>query len=144
MSEKLNLVDSLLRDPQFSSLAKVLTDAGLVEQFKEAGPFTILAPTNDAFSKVAPDQLTDLGKPENKKKLVDLLKYHVVPGKVMSSDIVKLTTAKTLQGQDIKIDASDGIKINGAKLQTRNFEATNGVIHAIDTVLAPAAAAKIA
>jgi uncharacterized surface protein with fasciclin (FAS1) repeats len=141
MTDKLNLIDALKNDPKFSTLSKALTDAGLNETLSGAGPFTVLAPTNEAFAKISEDAMTDLRKPENKSKLADILKYHVIEGKVMSDDIAKLSTSKTIQGQEIKIDAADGIKINGSNLRARNMTATNGVFHAMDTVLMPAAAA---
>ena len=87
-----------------------------------------------------PEKFKDLAKPENKSKFAQILNYHLIPEKFMSAEIAKLNTAKTLQGQEIKIEASISIKINGARLQARNVEASNGVIHAIDTVLLPWAA----
>lgn len=135
MFEKLNLVDTLSKNAEFSILAKAITAAGLADAFKGKGPYTVLAPTNDAFNKFPKETMTDLMKPENKDNLANLLKYHVIEGKIMSEDIGKLKTAKTLQGQEIKVDTTDGVKINGAKLQARNNEAINGVIHAIDAVL---------
>jgi|SRR5688572_9049132 len=143
MFEKLNLVDTISKNPEFSTLGKAITAAGLVDAFKSKGPYTVLAPTNEAFNKFPKETMTDLMKPENKKNLANLLKYHVIEGKIMSEDINKLKTAKTLLGQEIKIDITDGVKINDAKLLARNNEATNGVIHAIDTVLALANTAKV-
>jgi transforming growth factor-beta-induced protein len=143
MFEKLNLVDTILKNPEFSTFASAITASGLVDAFKSKGPYTVLAPTNKAFNKFPEEMMTDLMKPENKENLANLLKYHVIEGKIMSEDINKLRTAKTLQGQEIRIDTTDGVKINGAKLLARNNEATNGVIHAIDTVLALANTAKV-
>lgn len=142
MFEKLNLVDTISKNAEFTTLAKAITAAGLADAFKAEGPFTVLAPTNDAFNKMPKEKLNDLMKPENKESLANLLKYHVIEGKIMSEEISKLKTAKTLQGQEIKIDTADGVKINGAKLQARNNVGTNGVVHAIDTVLVPATTAK--
>ena len=144
MSDSYTLADVLQKDAKFSTLTKAISDAGLNDKLREAGPFTILAPTNAAFAKLPAETITDLIKPENKSMFAEILNYHIIHGKVMSADIAKLKTAKTIQGQEIKIDATDGIKINGARLQARNFEASNGIIHAIDTVLAPAATAKVA
>jgi uncharacterized surface protein with fasciclin (FAS1) repeats len=143
MSDTYTLADVLQRDAKFSTLTKVIIEAGLTEKLRETGPFTIFAPTNEAFAKVPAETMADLLKPENKSMFADILKYHIIHGKVLTPEIAKLTTAKTIQGQEIKIDATNGIKINGARLQVRNFEASNGIIHAIDTVLAPAAAAKV-
>lgn len=143
MPDNYTLADVLQKDAKFSTLVKALSDAGLTDKLRETGPFTILAPTNEAFAKLPTELMTDLLKPENKSKFAGILSYHLIHGKVMSEDIAKLTTAKTLQGQEIKIDVTNGIKINGARLQARNFEASNGIIHAIDTVLAPAATATV-
>jgi uncharacterized surface protein with fasciclin (FAS1) repeats len=144
MFEKLSLVNTLAKNPEYSILTKAITAAGLVEAFDGAGPFTVFAPTNEAFNNMPQETLTGLMKPENKENLANLLKFHVIEGKIMAEDISKLTSVKTLQGQEIKIDTTDGVKINGAKLKARNNEANNGVVHTIDTVLVLAAPAKIA
>jgi uncharacterized surface protein with fasciclin (FAS1) repeats len=144
MFEKLNLVSTLAKNPEYSILTKAVTAAGLVETFNGAGPFTFFAPTNEAFNKIPQETIAGLLDPANKDNLASLLKFHVIEGKIMAEDINKLTTAKTLQGQEIKIDTTDGVKINGAKLKARNMEATNGVIHSIDTVLALATPANVA
>ena len=143
MADFYTLADVLGRDAKFSTFTKAISDAGLTAKLRETGPFTILAPTNEAFSKVPAETLADLQKPENKSMFVEILNYHILPGKLMSAEIGRLMVVKTLQGQEIKIDASNGIKINGARLQARNVDATNGVLHAIDTLLAPAATAKV-
>jgi len=143
MSEKLNLIEKLQSDQKFSTLTKAIDDAGLTDILKGSGPFTILAPTNEAFKKVPETTMLDLAKPENKSRFAELLNYHIIPGKMMSDEIAKLTTAKTLQGREVKIDTNDGIKIDDSKIQARNIKATNGVIHAIDTLLTPAAVAKM-
>lgn len=142
MFDRLNLVDTLLKNAKFSIFAKAVMASGLVNILKVRGPFTILAPTNEAFMKFPQQTLTDLMMPENKEKLASWVEYHVIPGKIMSGDINNLTQAKTVQGQEVKIDSTPDIKINGAKLQDRNIEAMNGVIHAIDTVLVLASTAK--
>ena len=144
MFEKLNLVDTILKNSEFSTLGKAITIAGLAEALKATGPFTILAPTNDAFNKIPAEAMVDLMKPENKENLAEILKFHVLEGKLTSEEIGKLKTFKTLQGQEVKIDAADGVKINDARLQARNYEATNGFIHVIDTVLVLANTAKVA
>lgn len=143
MSERMNLVEKLQSDPKFSAFAKAIGDAGLEEALSGKGPFTILAPTNEAFGKVPDTTMADLVKPENRSSFAEVVNYHVISGQIMSKDIAKLMTAKTLQGQEVKIDASNGIRINDSFLQARNMMATNGVIHAIDTVLVAAAAAKM-
>lgn len=142
MSEKLNIVETAINAGTFNTLAAALTAADLVETLKGEGPFTVFAPTDEAFAKVPADALNDLLKPENKEKLAAVLTYHVVSGKVLAADAAKLTTAKTVNGQELKIDASNGVKINDANVVTADVEASNGVIHIIDSVLLPAATAQ--
>ena len=132
-----DIVDTAVAAGQFTKLAAALEAAGLVETLKGPGPFTVFAPTDEAFAKLPPGALEDLLKPENKQKLADVLTYHVVPGKVMSGDVVKLTSAKTVLGKDVTIDASDGVKVDGAKVIKADIETSNGVIHVIDTVILP-------
>ena len=117
--------------------------AGLVDALSGPGPITVFAPTDDAFAKLPAGTVESLLKPENKQKLADILKYHVVPGRVYSDDALKAKEAKTLQGGAIKIAANDkGAFINDAKLVTTDINASNGVIHVIDSVILPPAAAK--
>ena len=145
MSDTFNLVETLLEDPKLSIFAKFVTAAGLIDTLKSADSFTILAPSNQAFSKLAEIKFTSLLKPENKENLAELIKYHLLSGKITAADMGKLTRPRTVQGQELKITLTDfGFRINGAFLQTRNIEATNGIIHVINTVLAPAYAAKAA
>ena len=141
MSEMLNIVETALNAGTFKTLVKALSAAELVETLKGAGPFTVFAPNDEAFAKVPSNTINDLLKPENKEKLKAALTYHFVSGKVMSTDAARLTTAKTVNGQELRIDATDGVKINNAKIITPDIEATNGVIHIIDAVLMPMAAA---
>ena len=112
--------------------------AGLVDTLKGPGPFTVFAPTEEAFAKLPGETVQNLLKPENKQQLVAILTYHVVPGKVMSKDIFgKKTMAKTLEGTQVSIDATDGVRVNNAKVVKADIEASNGVIHVIDTVIIP-------
>ncbi len=127
----------------FKTLIAAVTAAGLADTLTSTGPFTVFAPTDEAFAKVSANTLTDLLKPENKEKLAGILIYHVISGKVMAADAAKLIMAKTVNGQELKIDATSGVKINDAKVVTADVEAINGVIHIIDTVLMPSATAKI-
>lgn len=119
----------------FKTLLTAIEAAGLSDTLRSAGPFTVFAPTDDAFAKLPKGTLESLLK--NKEKLASVLTYHVVSGKVMASDVVKLKDAKTVQGQSVKIDASNGVKVNNASVVTTDVSATNGVIHVIDTVLLP-------
>jgi uncharacterized surface protein with fasciclin (FAS1) repeats len=130
-----DIVDTAVAAGSFKTLATALQAAGLVETLKGAGPFTVFAPTDEAFAKIPKADLEALLK--NKEQLTKVLTYHVVPGKVMAADVVKLKDAKTVQGQMVKIDASSGVKINGAKVIKADVAASNGVIHVIDSVILP-------
>ena len=141
MAEAKDIVQTALDAGKFNILAKALTAAGLVETLQGEGPFTVFAPTDDAFAKLPAETLTDLLKPENKQKLTDILTYHVVSGRVTAADVSKLTEAATVNGQQVKIDTTSGVKINNATVTTADVEASNGVIHIIDSVLLPPAAA---
>ena len=141
MEKQFDIVDTALAAGNFSTLAAALGAAGLIEALKSEGPFTVFAPTDDAFAKIPPQTLSELLQPENKDRLTAILTYHVVPGKVTAHDVANLDSATTLQGQTLKISKQDGVKINDAKVIAPDVEATNGVIHVIDTVLMPATAA---
>jgi uncharacterized surface protein with fasciclin (FAS1) repeats len=122
----------------FKTLVAALTAAELADVLKGAGPFTVFAPTDDAFAKLPAGTVDSLLKPENKAKLQAVLKYHVVSGKVLAADVVKLTSAKTLQGSQLKVSASGGaVMINDSKVTQADVMASNGVIHVIDSVLLP-------
>ena len=141
MTDKMDIIDTAVKAGNFGTLAKALTAAGLIETLKGAGPFTVFAPTDAAFAKVPQATIAELLKPENKAKLTAILTYHVVAGNVRAADVVKLKTAKTVQGQEVRIDTTNGVQINDAKVLTSDIEASNGTIHVIDTVLIPAATA---
>lgn len=132
-----DIVDTAVADGSFKTLAAALKAAGLVETLKGDGPFTVFAPTDDAFAKLPVGTVETLLKPENKAKLVAILTYHVVSGKVMAADVVKLKSAATVQGQSVTVDATDGVKINGANVVKADIACGNGVIHVIDAVLLP-------
>ena len=142
MSNTKNIVETAIEAGSFKTLVAAVTAAGLAETLQSEGPFTVFAPTDEAFAKIPADTITDLLKPENKEKLAGILTYHVVSGKVLAADAAKLTSAKTVNGQEIKIDATSGVKVNDATVTTADVEASNGVIHIIDTVLMPSAAAQ--
>ncbi len=141
MEKQFDIVDTALSSGNFSTLAAALGAAGLIGALKSDGPFTVFAPTDDAFAKIPPQALSELLQPENKAKLTAILTYHVVPGKVTAHEVANLDSATTLQGQTLKISKQDGVKINDSKVIATDVEATNGVIHVIDTVLMPATAA---
>lgn len=137
-AEKKDIVDTAVSAGQFETLVAAVEAAGLVDTLKSEGPFTVFAPTDEAFAKLGDAAIQDLLKPENKEKLTAILMYHVVPGKVMASDVVSLSSAATAQGQSVDIAVADGtVSIDGAKVVTADIEATNGVIHVIDTVILP-------
>jgi transforming growth factor-beta-induced protein len=119
----------------FKTLLTAIEAAGLTDTLRGEGPFTVFAPTDEAFAKLPKDALEALLK--DKAKLASVLTYHVVPGKVMAADVVKLKEAKTVQGKSVKIDASNGVKVDDAKVVKTDVPATNGVIHVIDTVIMP-------
>jgi len=121
----------------FTTLVAAIKAAGLVETLQGTGPFTVFAPTDEAFAKLPKGTLEDLLKPENKAKLAGILTYHVVPGKVMAAD-VKTMMAKTVNGEELDIKVKDGaVTVNKAKVSKTDVPASNGVIHVIDTVLMP-------
>jgi uncharacterized surface protein with fasciclin (FAS1) repeats len=135
-----DIVDTAVAAGSFTTLVAAVTAAELGATLKGAGPFTVFAPSDDAFAKLPAGTVDELVKPENKAKLVSILTYHVVPGKVMSADIAgKTLQVKTVQGAEIAVDASNGVTVNGAKVVTADIEATNGVIHVIDSVIMPPA-----
>ena len=133
-----DIVDTAVGAGQFTTLAAALTAAGLVETLKGAGPFTVFAPTDEAFAALPAGTVDNLLKPENKDQLTAVLTYHVVPGKVMAADVVKVTEAKTVNGAmiTVKVDG-DTVMINDAKVSAADVAASNGVIHVIDKVILP-------
>ena len=132
------IVDIAAGNDDFSTLVAAAKAAGLVETLSGDGPFTVFAPTNDAFKKLPAGTVESLLKPENKEKLIAILKYHVVPGKVMAADVVKLSEAETAQGGKVKIMTKDGkVMIDNATVVKTDISASNGVIHVIDTVILP-------
>ena len=132
-----NIVELAVGSESLSTLVAAVQAGGLVETLSGEGPFTVFAPTNDAFAALPDGVLDMLLKPENKDKLAAILTYHVVGGKVMSTDLQDGQTAATVQGDEIKVDLSDGAKINDATVVTADVEATNGVVHIIDKVILP-------
>ncbi len=138
VAEKPTVVDIAVGNPDFSTLVAALTAADLVDALSGEGPFTVLAPTDEAFAKLPAGTLDSLLLPENKDKLVAILTYHVVPGNVMAADVVKLTEATSLEGDTIAISATDaGVKVDDATVVATDIVASNGVIHVIDTVILP-------
>ena len=134
-----DIVDTAVAAGSFTTLAKALTAADLVATLKGPGPFTVFAPTDEAFAKLPAGTLENLLKPENKAMLRRVLTYHVVPGKVMAADVVKLSSAKAVSGDMLSIKASGGtVMVNSSRVVSTDIAASNGVIHVVDTVLLPA------
>ncbi|WP_136660096.1 fasciclin domain-containing protein [Nitratireductor sp. XY-223] len=133
-----DIVDTAVSAGNFNTLVAAVQAAGLVETLKGEGPFTVFAPTDEAFAKLPAGTVEDLLKPENKDQLVAVLTYHVIPGKVMSGDIAgKKMGVKTVQGSELTVDAMDGVKVDAANVVTPDIETSNGVIHVIDQVVLP-------
>ncbi|MDN3651337.1 fasciclin domain-containing protein [Thalassotalea ponticola] len=135
---KQDIVDIAASNDDFSTLVAAVKAADLVDTLKSDGPFTVFAPTDAAFAKLPEGTLESLLLPENKDKLVAILTYHVVSGKVMAKDVVALDAAETVQGNSVTIDVSDaGVKVDNANVIKTDIKASNGVIHVIDTVILP-------
>ena len=133
-----DIVDTAVAAGSFKTLAKALAAADLVGTLKGAGPFTVFAPTDEAFAKLPAGTLENLLKPENKAQLRRILTYHVVSGKVMAADVVKLKSAKAVSGDAVSITVmGSGVTVNSSKVVKTDIAASNGVIHVIDTVLIP-------
>ena len=139
-AQEKDIVDTAVAAGSFKTLAAALTAGDLIQTLKGKGPFTVFAPTDEAFAKLPAATLADLLKPENKAKLASILTYHVVPGKVMASQVTGMKSAKTVNGAALKISMMDGkVMIDNAHVVKTDIATSNGVIHVIDTVLLPAA-----
>lgn len=133
-----DIVDTAVAAGSFKTLVAAVKAADLVDTLKGEGPFTVFAPTDEAFAKLPAGTVDDLLKPENKDKLKAILTYHVVPGKVMAADVGGLTSAKTVNGKEAKVSAADGkVMIDKSTVVKTDIECSNGVIHVIDTVMLP-------
>ena len=135
---KMDIVDTAVKAGSFNTLVAAVQAAGLAETLKGEGPFTVFAPTDDAFAKLPAGTLDDLLKPENKDKLAAILTYHVVSGKVMAKDVATMKMAETVNGQSVTVSMEgDAVMIDSAKVVQADVECSNGVIHVIDTVILP-------
>lgn len=134
-----DIVDTAVAAGSFTTLAAALEAAGLIDALKGHGPFTVFAPTDAAFAKLPAGTIASLLKPENKEKLKAILLYHVVSGKVAAADVMKLNgqSVKTLQGGMVKLSTKHGVRVDNANVTQTDIDASNGVIHVIDTVLMP-------
>ena len=137
-SSNKDIVDTAVAAGSFKTLATALQAAGLVDTLKSKGPFTVFAPTDEAFAKLPAGTVEDLLKPENKEKLVAILTYHVVPGKVSAVQVTKMNSAKTINSQSLAISIHDGtVMVDNAKVTKTDIPCSNGVIHVIDSVVLP-------
>ena len=134
-----DIVDTAVAAGSFKTLVAAITAADLGATLKGAGPFTVFAPSDDAFAKLPAGTVEDLIKPENKAKLAAILTLHVVAGKVMSADITGAMSPTSVNDEDLHITTDQGVSVNGAHVTTADIECTNGVIHVIDAVLLPSA-----
>lgn len=133
-----DIVDTAVAAGSFTTLVAAVQAAGLVETLKGAGPFTVFAPTDEAFKALPPGTVETLIKPESKEQLVKILTLHVLPGKVMAADVAgKTMSPKAVSGEELHVDGTDGVNVSGAKVVTADIACTNGVIHAIDKVILP-------
>lgn len=132
-----DIVDTAIGAGSFNTLVAAVQAAGLVETLKGPGPFTVFAPTDAAFAALPAGTVEDLLKPENKDKLIAVLTYHVVAGKVMAADLTDGMKAATVQGSEVTITTTGGAKVDGANVTTADIETSNGVIHVIDAVILP-------
>lgn len=137
-AKKQDIVDIAASNSDFTTLVAAVKAAGLVDTLKSEGPFTVFAPTNEAFAKLPAGTVDSLLKPENKDKLIAILTYHVVPGKVYAKQVIGIDTAKTVQGDAIDITVANGsVKVDNANVIKTDIKASNGVIHVIDAVIMP-------
>ncbi len=135
-----DIVDTAVKAGQFETLVAAVQAAGLVDVLKGDGPFTVFAPTDEAFAKLPEGTVASLLEPENRDRLIAILTYHVVPGRVAAADVVKLDRATTVQGGMVRISVDDGVvKVDDATVVTGDIEASNGIIHVIDRVILPEA-----
>ena len=137
LADTADIVDTAVAAGTFNTLVAAVQAADLVETLKGDGPFTVFAPTDEAFAALPEGTVENLLKPENRDQLIAVLTYHVVPGKVMSTDLVDDMKATTVQGSSVTIDLDNGVMVDGASVVTADIEATNGVIHVIDAVILP-------
>ena len=136
--KKSDIVDTAVAAGDFNTLVAAAQAGGLVDTLKSDGPYTVFAPTDEAFAKLPDGTVDSLLKPENKDQLVAILTYHVVPGKVMAADVVTLHSATTVNGADVDIRVEDKtVFINDSRVVATDISASNGVIHVVDTVLIP-------
>lgn len=141
MKKPLDIVETALATRMFSTLAASLSAADLIIVLKGVGPFTVFAPTDEAFAKLPPQTVSELLQPENKERLQAILAYHLVARRVTTSQVVELKSVRTVHGQALRVETKNGVRINDANVIKADVEAANGIIHIIDSVLLPSATA---
>lgn len=144
MTDKLNLIETIAKEDKWSTFSRLLGTSGAIAAFSAGGDHTVFVPTNDAFGKIPDAKMNELLNEPNQAKLKALLSYHILPGKVMAANLPANQTRKTVTGEELTFSEANGLKVNGAGIQARNIEASNGVIHQTDTVLAPTPKAAVA
>jgi uncharacterized surface protein with fasciclin (FAS1) repeats len=137
MTDRLNLIETIATQTKFSTFAKLMTSSGAISVLSGPGSFTVFVPTNEAFSKIPTIIMNELLTEPGQTQLKALLSYHIIPEKVMAASVGSMPIRNAVTGEELRFADSNGLKINGATIQARNIEATNGVIHSLDTVLAP-------
>jgi len=130
-----NLIETAIAVGNFKTLISIVQETGLIESLTTEGQYTVFAPTDEAFSKISPEIFEDLLI--DKERLTEVLTYHIIPKKLMSNEVIKIKNAKTVNGEEIKINSANGVKIDNAKVIKPDIECSNGVIHVIDKVLIP-------
>lgn len=141
MTTGYNLIDTALKFRESSTFAIALSAADMVDVLETEGPFTVFAPSDEAFAKIPLEMLADLLEPQNRDRLTSILTYHVVPGRLTAREVAKREFVTSVLGQRLTIERTDGLKVNEAVVLTPDLEASNGIIHVIDAVLIPTAAA---
>jgi uncharacterized surface protein with fasciclin (FAS1) repeats len=142
MTDRVNLIDTIAKQDMFSTFARLLRSSKADEILNADGPFTVFAPTNDAFGKMPDPEMNGLTSEKDQVRLKALLSYHMIPAKFFAANLSGTAPTKSVSGQDVTFSDVGGLKINASGLQARNIEATNGIVHAIDTVLTPPAATQ--
>jgi uncharacterized surface protein with fasciclin (FAS1) repeats len=141
MTDRLNLIETIAKDTKFSTFSRLLESSGAKDFINATGEFTVFAPTNDAFTKLPEARMLELMNEPGQPQLKNLLAFHILPVKLMSANVAAKVSAKSVFGPELNFTDINGIRVNGSAIQARNIEATNGVVHAIETVLAPPTAA---
>ncbi|MEP7149437.1 MAG: fasciclin domain-containing protein [Acidobacteriota bacterium] len=137
MTDRLNLIETIAKQDKFSTFAKLMASSGATDVFLGPSGFTVFVPTNEAFAKIPTIIMNELLSEPDQTQLKSLLSYHILPIKVMAGSLGAMPTRNSATGEELRFSDSNGLKVNGATIQSRNIEATNGVIHSLDTVLAP-------